>query len=82
MKSIDVKSLIIGLLIGVCVMLVIGQIREPVGRWQLMDGDDIATRFDTSTGALYDTYKGRKRKVEHTYWPPLRPDRENVTTMD
>lgn len=54
MKAIDFKSIVIGVLIGVCVMLAIGQIRNPVGRWEVVTGGNMGQfiyRYDTATGA-------------------------------
>ena len=53
MKAIDVKSLIIGLSIGVCVMLVVGQFRNSVGRWKVVNTDKgQAVVIDSSTGEV------------------------------
>lgn len=71
MKAIDFKSVVIGLLIGVCAMLVIGAFRNPVGRWQF-EGH---TRIDTKTGALYVT-EGHPQNIDtmaHAYVPPPDP---------
>ena len=77
MKSIDAKSMIIGLLAGFCLMLVMGQGGAGYGgRYQLdMGGSDrdMAFILDTHNGKLwhrqYSTFRsyGSPRKPKHEH---------------
>ena len=63
MKHIDSKSLALGLLLGVAVMVAMaaaGGESEPVGRFQAFMADGKALILDTRTGqAWMDTYHAR-----------------------
>ena len=61
MKTIDTKSLLIGLLFGVCVLLALGAAsgkQEDIGRYQIACPDSHSTCFvlDTTTGQVWQRY--------------------------
>ena len=61
MKTIDTKSLLIGLLLGVCILLVLGAgtgKQADIGRYQVACPDNQTTCFviDTTTGQVWQRY--------------------------
>ena len=61
MKTIDTKSLLIGLLFGICTLLALGAAsgkQEEVGRYNIACPDDLNTCFviDTKTGQVWQKY--------------------------
>lgn len=61
MKTIDTKSVLIGLLLGVCVLLALGATtgnRADIGRYQVACPDHQTTCFviDTTTGQVWYRY--------------------------
>ena len=62
MKTIDTKSLLIGLLFGVCILLALGAAGEKqsddVGRYQIACPGDLNACFiiDTKTGQVWQKY--------------------------
>ncbi len=64
MKTIDTKSVLIGLLFGICAVLALGAVggsqRTNVGRYQIACPDSQATCFvvDTTTGRLWKRHSG------------------------
>ena len=61
MKTIDTKSVLIGLLLGVCILLALGAAsggQADVGRYQIACPDSQTTCFviDTKTGQLWQKY--------------------------
>jgi len=80
MKSIDGKSVVIGLLMGVCVMLVMGQTGGGVsyGKFQLaLGGEDntISYIMDTDTGELWS----RQANGHKYFGTPHNPKYETKT---
>ena len=65
MKTIDAKSVLIGLLFGVCILLALGAASEEqadVGRYQIACPDHQSTCFviDTKTGEVWRKYSGSR----------------------
>ena len=63
MKTIDTKSLLIGLLFGVCVLLALGAAsgkQEDVGRYQVAcpDSQSVCFVIDTATGQVWRKIAG------------------------
>lgn len=61
MKTIDIKSLLIGLLLGVCTLLALGAVnsrQNNTGRYQIACPDSQNTCFviDTKTGQVWQRY--------------------------
>ncbi len=60
MKTIDTKSLLIGLLFGVCTLLALGAAsgkQEEVGRYNITSGDtNECYVIDTKTGQVWQKY--------------------------
>ena len=58
MKKIDIKSLLVGMILGVCVLLALGAAtgkQADIGRYQVACPDNQSTCFviDTATGQLW-----------------------------
>ncbi len=61
MKTVDTKSLLIGLLFGVCILLALGAAsghQRDIGRYQIACPDSSVTCFivDTTTGRLWSRH--------------------------
>jgi hypothetical protein len=77
MKTIDTKSVLIGLLFGVCALLALGAAsgnQVDVGRYQIACPDNQATCFvvDTKTGQLWQKYS---KTSGHNYGYPAQWDK-------
>jgi hypothetical protein len=63
-KQIDIKSVVIGILITVCIVLAMGAGRSPMpamfGRFQLAAADGQAYIIDTDTGRVWMRSSGRQ----------------------
>ena len=58
MKKIDIKSLLVGMILGVCVLLALGAAtgkQADIGRYQVVHTDNQSTCFviDTTTGQVW-----------------------------
>jgi len=77
MKSIDGKSVIIGLLAGVCLMLIVGQSGVSYGSFQLAVGgedDSIPYIMNTDTGELWS----RQYNAHESFGTPHNPKYEHT----
>ena len=77
MKTIDTKSVLIGLLFGICAVLALGAAsgkQVDVGRYQIACPDNQATCFvvDTTTGQVWQRYS---KKSGHNYRNPAEWDK-------
>jgi hypothetical protein len=78
MKTIDTKSVLIGLLFGVCILLTLGAARgklEDVGRYEIACPGQPNTCFviDTTTGQLWQKHS---RSSTNSYGSPVEWERE------
>ena len=70
-KQIDIKSLLIGVLMAVCIVLVMGAGRSsgpmPYGRFHLVTGESTTYIIDTTTGKVWTNRDEgfRAPKIQH-----------------
>ena len=61
MKKIDMKSLLVGMILGVCILFALGAApgdRADIGKYQIVCSDSAGTCFviDTTTGQIWRKY--------------------------
>ena len=67
MKKIDIKSLLVGMILGVCVLLALGAAtgkQADIGRYQVACPDHASTCYviDTTTGQVWQRFNGTHGK--------------------